>query len=686
MRKERKKQKLRNQLLKRVLLIAIIPMIFISVVAGTNVYKQSTQKYESDMKDSASDINSTITHFFEQNEKILNQMEANSVIRNTTNNDDSSKINCDIRKTSKANTELTNVYFSDQFKRTIMANVDGDQGDCTQYPWYKQTIEKDGKIAWFNVYKDLTTKQDMITACKAIKNDYSAVIGVVGVDMNLKSLTNKFKDFKVGKTGEIIITDQTGIVMYSNDEKIIGKNINPDRSKSTKDINGEDEKFEDANLAGTSELFKTAKSNDSKFVDLNFNGENKKVLTMSNPKSSWNTFVIVDKSEVNSAIFTTLRVMLILTILTIIVSIVLVYRNANKIVNPLILLSNNMKKCAEGDLNVQCKIDFNNEIGELADSFNNMVLDIKKLVTTIKDSSLGIIENSSDMNNKTEELVTSSGFISNIVASISNGAQAQASSLQNSLSTTEDFKNALGELTSYKNNFDSVKEDMTVNNKEAISAINDLKAKNSETIDGVKVIEETIEMLIRQAESIGKIVDTITGISEQTNLLALNAAIESARAGEAGKGFSVVAEEIRKLAEQSSEQANTIRQIIQDVKNITTTVADNMKDVSDNVSIQNKSVMITSNSFEKLELSIREIVNITRKFGNIIDSMNNSSKVLVDSIGEIAAVSEENAASSQEVTASIENQLEDINKIKGQTDILMNVSSEFENVITKFKI
>src|SRR5471030_3172187 len=185
---------------------------------------------------------------------------------------------------------------------------------------------------------------------------------------------------------------------------------------------------------------------------------------------------------------------------------------------------------------------------------------------------------------------------------------------------------------------------------------------------------------------ISVITDTINQISEQTNLLALNAAIEAARAGDAGKGFSVVAEEIRKLADQSASATKEIQELISRIKNKTESVVQSMEVSNVIVVEQSQAVNETREIFDKIHSSIDGLTQEIKLVQTASSETNKSKTEIVNRMQNISAVSEESSASAEEVSATTEEVTAAMNEFTNSAMQLKELSEELENQINKFNI
>ena len=186
--------------------------------------------------------------------------------------------------------------------------------------------------------------------------------------------------------------------------------------------------------------------------------------------------------------------------------------------------------------------------------------------------------------------------------------------------------------------------------------------------------------------SIGNITDTIQGISMQTEMLALNAAIEASRAGEAGKGFSVVAEEVRKLAEQSKKSVNEIGSIINNVSIECKNMIDSTKDINLQVVNQKDKIGGTVNSFNSIMCVLQEITPKIAELLKSSEEINIKKQKIICIIENVSAVAEEISASTEEVAATSQEFNDTVEEIKNVSDKILKSVSELNEKVDKFTI
>lgn len=190
-------------------------------------------------------------------------------------------------------------------------------------------------------------------------------------------------------------------------------------------------------------------------------------------------------------------------------------------------------------------------------------------------------------------------------------------------------------------------------NKIAGENLKELNRICEKTRDSVVTVQNQTNLTNQSAQEIREATDLITDIANQTNLLSLNASIEAARAGENGKGFAVVADEIRNLSEQSRQSAEEIMQIVNNLLDNSNTSVRTMSEVADNIEMQNQKLKETGNMFRSLNSEIYEVANAITQIREQTVTLDNHKNTVLGIVDNLAAIAQENAASTEETSASM---------------------------------
>lgn len=364
---------------------------------------------------------------------------------------------------------------------------------------------------------------------------------------------------------------------------------------------------------------------------------------------------------------------------------ILIARKITRPINTLVQTFDELSS-AGGDLTKKIEINTGDEIELLANSVSTFIENIRGIVVQVKNTgenvassadSLNISINESqdvleEVNKAIENIASGATDQARDVSDISYGIQEISKDMEENESNVIAINDAAGETRNLINN--------------GIEAVNNQSIKTDENMESFQKVSEAVQTLAKEIEDIEQILSTITNISEQTNLLALNAAIEAARAGEHGRGFAVVADEVRKLAEESAISTRDIAQILDNINK-------DARGAVEQIEISNLIAMEQKEAVDSTSVIFNQI---TKEVENVISSIgviNTSFKVIGDNtnsvsnkVQNVSAVSQENAAISEEVSASSEEQSATMHEIGATAEKLNELSNDLERIISTFEI
>ena len=352
---------------------------------------------------------------------------------------------------------------------------------------------------------------------------------------------------------------------------------------------------------------------------------------------------------------------------------------------PVQKLSKRVREVAKGNLTVEIEdLQRSDEIGQLNEGFNEMVDQLKTLITDVEEAIVEIQSTSSNLTSVAEETNAYGDEIVKAINEVSKGAVKQASDSEDTNRTAINFAQQIEVLHDKNELIFDASQHMKQSNQEGLVNLNRLKEKSQESSTLIYTVQSVFSSLIEKVREIEGIVGTITEISDQTNLLALNASIEAARAGEHGKGFAVVAEEVRKLADQTSVATELVQTTLKGIESETNLVNDEMKKTNVIVHQQNDSVAITESSFKEIELAVEKIIAVIGDMTEGVAYLNSSKNHIMHSIESIALISEKNAAASEEVTASVDEQQRAIQLVSESSNDLTDEITALQESIRRF--
>ncbi len=403
-------------------------------------------------------------------------------------------------------------------------------------------------------------------------------------------------------------------------------------------------------------------------------------------QKSKDTINATEKSVVESG-QKTLFITMVVAFLIILVSIAAALITSTVITKPITKVMERMKLVAHGDLsNEPLQTKLNDEVGQLINATNEGMTSTKNLLSQINVASETVTSQSEELAQSANEVQAGSEQVAVTMQEMARGAEMLAESSTTLASTMENFSSKMQEANSKGEQIYDTSNKVQKITEEG-SQLMELSVKQMATID--QIVQESVQKvkgLDTQSQDISKLVSVIKDIADQTNLLALNAAIEAARAGEHGRGFAVVADEVRKLAEQVAVSVSDITEIVLSIQKESTAVADSLQLGYEEVAKGTAQIKTTGETFVEIDKAITEMVSNIKVITMNLATMSNDSQEIGATIEEIASISQESAAGVEETSASTEQTSSTMEEIARNSLALSKVAEELNGLVHRFKI
>jgi methyl-accepting chemotaxis protein len=561
-------------------------------------------------------------------------------------------------------------YRDDKGQIVLTWEYSNAEYDYFKYDWYKIGLATKDKVAWTEPYEDAVTKVAMITSASPVKKN-GQVVGVTTVDVGLKEYEEYIRNIKIGETGYgFVITHDGYYLGYKEQEKNLKEKINEDPNEKIKQFGNQ------ILAANEITLFKTSAFNEEQFIAVAPIGNTGMRLVLVYPAAE-------AYREINHTLFITISIFVVAVLLLTFV-IIMVF-NA-KISRPLDRLIADAEKIAQGDLTTAIQVTSNDEIGKLAGHFNNMAASLRKIITHVMQSTEHVAASAQQLTATTEQSAHATNEVAQAINKVVQGNEQQVNDLNDAVTVVEQMSISMQQVADSAGAATSTSDRTAATAHTGSNTIHEAIRQMGNIEKTITHSAEVVSRLGERSKEIGQIVDTISGIAGQTNLLALNAAIEAARAGEQGRGFAVVADEVRKLAEQSQEAAKQIAVLIQEIQGETDRAVVAMNEGTDEVKLGAQVVNKTENAFREIALLINEVVTQVRDISEASQQMTVASGQVVDLVRNIDKVGKGNSEQTESVSAATQEQSAAITEIAQSSQALAIQAQELRNSIGKFKV
>lgn len=654
----------------RLILSFLVILILPCTIIGWNSYGTAKLKVKEQMINQASEnvklLDQTIEQYIQakqQDVEILSHNMMAGAVKPLphSNMGENPMIQRQLDIYQKAHPELEQVYIGTETGLSMNApqSIKKAPGyDPRQREWYQEAMKHKGQVIIIPPYASKSTGTLVLTLAKVTEDGK----GVVAINMHLNPLTEIVEQVKIGTEGYVYILDSERNYV-----------IHPTSKPGTKATES----------AQTEYLF----SKDNGIYEYTFENEMKELVFATNQTTGWKIAGTMLQKEITQQAAPILnRTLLTLLASFVFGSLVVYWIVMTYVARPLRVLTEASNQISHGDLTKQVEIQREDEFGVLGRTFNGMTESLQSVLSQVSDHAIQLAAASEELSASTDQSSLASEQIASTIQEVAAGTDKQVDSMD---TTKESVHVMSGHVQHIAKNAKVVTSTATLASERAFGGNHAIQ----QAIRQMNSINETVGGLAQQVRSLGnrsneisRIIELITGISGQTNLLALNATIEAARAGEHGRGFAVVADEVRKLAEQSANAAHQISQLIVDIQQDTNqtlvSMETAMKEVNNGISLVNTA----GESFAQISEAIGETTHQIKEVSSAAEEISVSTRQVVGAIASVTSIAEESAACSQKVASAVEEQLASIEEITSSAHSLAHMADEMQALIGKFKV
>lgn len=554
--------------------------------------------------------------------------------------------------------QAANIYFAttEGDMNIFPEQVMPEDYDPRERSWYQSAEAAGGKVVITDPYVDAASNKMMVTLSQTTGNGR----GVVAIDVDVDRIAEIAKKIKIGKEGYVTILD-------SNKKFVTHPTLKPGEK-------------------ATGNWVAPLYDDPAGQFSYEFENEGKQMDFMTNDLTKWKVAGTLYDHEITDATSSILWTTLAVIGGMLLVAAVFIYFILRSILRPLGHLTRGAERIQSGDLTEPVIVESNDEVGQVAQSFNVMVDSLRSIIINLDQSITQVAGSSQELMANSAQTTSASEQIAGSIQQVAAGADQSKRQLDANAVSLQSITAGIMRIAESSTDVSELSRSTATEAENGTVAVLQNVQQMKEIDASVQNFGGVISSLAHRSNEIGKIVDVINGIAEQTNLLALNAAIEAARAGENGKGFAVVASEVRKLAEQSQDSTKQIAQLIQNIKQETDQSVTMMKEVSGQTKAGLSTTEASAARFQKILERTQEMTPRIEDVTATVEEIAANVQEVSASATEIAHIAQENSSASKQVAATTEEQLSAMEEISQSAKALSDMAEELQVLVARFRV
>ncbi|WP_378954009.1 methyl-accepting chemotaxis protein [Pelosinus sp. sgz500959] len=670
----------------RLMFIGGLILFFSLGILALGSYYYSSQFLSKSVDETAISIGSDYSHRVQGQVRDvttrLEELASSQQIRNIKDSNNQKQAMADSLKRIEELDMITFIYLDGT---AIRASGEKSKGYTDREYFKKVQSSRQSYVSEILVSRS-TGKLSAIIAVPVMDN--GELKGIITGTYLLEKVSSLVKDVKLKESGYGFLIDGKGMIIADGKRPEIISKINLTEKKINPEVQLPIQELDDSLMA----LYKTSVESKQQISGTYSFIDGIKQVAVFTPVhlaggQNWTLIVAAPENEAIREVTNLTWKLLLMSIGCIAFALMIVMYFSGKFSRPIILMRDRALQVAGGELRIEKIITHSqDELGELANSFNTMTEYLRDLVEQVQVESHHVKIASEELTASSEQSAFSGNQVAGSLTELACSSQEQrreiaevAEAIKQMAITLQQISVNVAEVTAAANHTVKLTESGQEGADCAVSQISSIGK-------GTKEVGHAINELENSSQKISEIVNLISGIAGQTNLLALNAAIEAARAGEQGKGFAVVADEVRKLAEQSQQAAREIAALI---KNNTAGISKAVQAMDQGSKDVEKGIILVSavgDDFKNISQAIYQLSNQVREILIAIEDMDVVSQRIVTTVANIEIFSKVAVSEAENVSAATQEQSASIEEIASSSQELAKLAENLQQTINKFNI
>lgn len=578
---------------------------------------------------------------------------------------DSAKQLAYIKESQAQNSELTAIIFTHELTGKFSTNHKGDPMDISTRPFMKDLAQ--GKLIISDpIVSRIDSSLSVILGSPLVKD--KQVVGSFTASLPIAEVTSAAANAKFGETGYAMLFDSSGKMIYHPLKENIMKSS-----------------IQDLNIPEVSSAFMEGTKGGEGALTFTLDGQ-KRVGYYHKVASNWVLVLSAPEDEFLKPIKSLRNQAILISIIIVIFGLIASYIISSRLSKPIVKLKESINIVAQGNLSHETSVMGIDEIGQAGMSFNTMVKSLKSMMLEVNDTSNQLAASSQQLLAGAEQSSKLTEHIAGSAQKLAEAAEHQLTDIKNGAQTIDGLSGRISAIAERTKEATTSAVDTATKAKQGELTVNSAVTQMESIGQTLNVLAKSVHALSMRSIDIGNFVNMISSIAKQTNILSLNASIEAVRAGDAGRGFSVVAVEIRKLAEQTGQSAKQISELISVVQHDARKANEEMGLVAKEFEAGAETVSYSGKLFSEIVLNISSVSNLVQEIELNTEYISDNINGMVTSVNSLAEIAASNNSETQSVSAATEEQLASMEEVTTSANVLSKMADKLNDLVNRFKL